>query len=175
MDDAKIILTAVYDRLALSIEGDTPAENELAELAGMFTRAGQRLSGTSPPAAPPATASEEIIPVSVAGTTTMLCRSAVRFIEAQGDYARLHTSTGSYLIRVPLAQLEARWANAGFLRIHRSFIVSLPAITEIRTTASGYTVRVGTGDKAAVLPVSRRYGRRLTDQLRTMRPTRKGG
>lgn len=175
MDDAKIMLTAVYDWLALIIEGDTPTEKDLAGLGGMLTRASQRLGTPATPAAAHSNASEEIIPVSVAGTTMMVRRSAVRFIEAQGDYARLHTSTGSYLVRVPLAQLEARWANVGFLRIHRSFIVSLPAITEVRTTASGYTVRIGTGDKAAVLPVSRRYGRRLNDRLRAIRLNKKHG
>ena len=34
------------------------------------------------------------IPVELAGTTRMLPRSAVRWVEAQGDYARLHTADG---------------------------------------------------------------------------------
>lgn len=39
----------------------------------------------------------------------MVRRSAVRRLEAQGDYARLRTSDGSHLLRVSLSQLEARW------------------------------------------------------------------
>ena len=175
-ENAKILLTAVYDRLALSIEGET-SEDEVADLALLFLSVGTRLTNTAAraPAPKPAASDEEIIPVEMAGTTTMVRRSAVRFVEAQGDYARLHTRDNSYLLRVPLAQLEARWANAGFLRIHRSFLVFLPAITEVRSTASGYTVRIGTGENAPVLPVSRRYGRRLKDTLRATRLRRKRG
>ena len=40
------------------------------------------------------------IPVELAGTTRMLPRSSVRWVEAQGDYARLHTADGSHLVRV---------------------------------------------------------------------------
>jgi DNA-binding LytR/AlgR family response regulator len=42
------------------------------------------------------------IPVELAGTTKMVARSTVRWVEAQGDYARLHTADGSHLVRVPL-------------------------------------------------------------------------
>ena len=53
--------------------------------------------------------------------------SEVRYVEAHGDYARLHTAESSHLVRVPLTTLEERWANAGFVRIHRSTLVALAA------------------------------------------------
>src|SRR3981081_4633525 len=68
---------------------------------------------------------EEVIPVELAGTTKLIPRSSVRWVEAQGDYARLFTAEGSHLVRIPLAQLEERWEKAGFVRIHRSFLVAL--------------------------------------------------
>ena len=37
------------------------------------------------------TGDEEVIPVELAGTTKLVPRSSVRWVEAQGDYARLHT------------------------------------------------------------------------------------
>lgn len=101
------------------------------------------------------------IPVELAGTTRMVPRSAVRWVEAQGDYARLHTADGSHLIRVPLATLAERWADAGFVRIHRSYLVQLRMITELRTTSSGYVVVVD----GTELPVSRRHTRELKDKL----------
>jgi DNA-binding LytR/AlgR family response regulator len=101
------------------------------------------------------------IPVELAGTTRMLPRSAVRWVEAQGDYARLHTADGSHLIRVPLATIAERWADAGFVRIHRSYVVQLRMITELRTTNSGYVVVVD----GVELPVSRRHTRELKDKL----------
>lgn len=172
VEDAKIMLTAVYDRLALSIEGG-PSEADLADLALMFTTVGQRLTSehADEPDLPSRPAvSDEIIPVVLAGTTRMVRRSSVRCVEAKGDYARLYTTEGTYLIRVPLTHLEARWAPAGFVRIHRSFLVALSSITEVRTTASGHVVRIGTDNNALTVPVSRRYGPRLKDHLRAMRP-----
>ncbi|MGH3615188.1 MAG: LytR/AlgR family response regulator transcription factor [Pseudonocardia sp.] len=108
---------------------------------------------------------DEVIPVELAGTTKLVPRSAVRYVEAQGDYARLHTQEGSHLVRIPLSVLEDRWREAGFVRIHRSFLVSLPLVTELRLSGSGYVVRVGNGPDCAELPVSRRHTRELKDRL----------
>ena len=108
---------------------------------------------------------DEVIPVELAGTTKLVPRSAVRYVEAQGDYARLHTQEGSHLVRIPLSVLEDRWRDAGFVRIHRSFLVSLPLVTELRLSGSGYVVRIGSGPDCAELPVSRRHTRELKDRL----------
>lgn len=116
-------------------------------------------------AAQPEQRDDEVIPVELAGTTKLVPRSSVRYVEAQGDYARLYTNDGSHLVRVPLAQLEERWADAGFIRIHRSYLVALPLVTELRMSSSGYTVVLGTGAEAKELPVSRRHTRDLKDRL----------
>jgi len=111
---------------------------------------------------------DEVIPVELAGTTKLIPRSSVRFVEAQGDYARLHTAEGSHLVRIPLSVLEDKWADAGFVRIHRSYLVALPLVTELRMAASGYVVRIGGGanqGEQAELPVSRRHTRELKDRL----------
>jgi DNA-binding LytR/AlgR family response regulator len=109
---------------------------------------------------------DEVIPVELAGTTKLVPRSSVRWVEAHGDYARLHTGEGtSHLVRIPLSQLEDRWSEAGFVRIHRSYLVALPLVTELRMSSSGYVVRVGSGEDAAELPVSRRHTRELKDRL----------
>ena len=108
---------------------------------------------------------DEVIPVELAGTTKLVQRSTVRWVEAQGDYARLHTTEGSHLVRIPLSVLEERWSDAGFVRIHRSYLVALPLITELRLAGSGYVVRLGTGGDVAELPVSRRHTRELKDRL----------
>jgi DNA-binding LytR/AlgR family response regulator len=106
---------------------------------------------------------DEVIPVELAGTTKLVARNSVRWVEAQGDYARLYTSDGSHLVRIPLAQLEERWGKVGFVRIHRSYLVPLNLITELRMGASGYTVVIGSEEKE--LPVSRRHTRELKDKL----------
>ncbi|MFS2128216.1 LytR/AlgR family response regulator transcription factor, partial [Pseudomonas sp. Pseusp97] len=55
-------------------------------------------------------AAPEMITVDQGGTTRMIRRDDVTYVQAQGDYARLHTADASYLIRVPLADLEQQWA-----------------------------------------------------------------
>lgn len=121
------------------------------------------ISSRAVPAQPAELGREEdpAIPVELAGTTRMLPRSAVRWVEAQGDYARLHTADASHLVRVSLATLAERWADAGFARIHRSYLVQLRLIAELRLTNSGYVVIVDGRE----LPVSRRHTRELKDKL----------
>jgi two-component system response regulator LytT len=115
---------------------------------------------------------DEVIPVELGGTIKLVPRASVRYVEAQGDYARLHTQDGSHLVRIPLAQLEERWANAGFVRIHRSYLVALPLVSELRMTANGYAVVIGTGDGAKELPVSRRHTKELKERI--VRPPKSG-
>jgi len=107
--------------------------------------------GTTVPVEPAADeeSDDEVIPVELAGTTKLVQRSTVRWVEAQGDYARLHTTEGSHLVRIPLSVLEERWSDAGFVRIHRSYLVALPLITELRLAGSGYVVRLGSGGDVA--------------------------
>lgn len=116
---------------------------------------------------PEAAASDEIIPVELGGTTTLVQRASVGWVEADGDYARLHTTAGSHLVRIPISTLESRWADAGFLRVHRSYLVSLALVTGIKSVGSGLVVCLRRdGDLQAVeLPVSRRHARELKDRL----------
>ena len=104
---------------------------------------------------------DEVIPVELAGVTRFVQRSAVRYVEAQGDYARLHTASGSHLVRVPLSTLEDRWRGAGFTRIHRSTLIALPHVDEMKVEAGRCSVRLGDD----WLPVSRRHTRELRDLL----------
>jgi DNA-binding LytR/AlgR family response regulator len=106
-------------------------------------------------------ADDEVIPVELAGVTRFVQRSTVRYVEAQGDYARLHTGQNSHLVRIPLSTLEERWRDAGFTRIHRSTLVALAHVDEMRVDGGRCAVRVG-GDW---LPVSRRHTRELRDLL----------
>ncbi|CAM3165319.1 LytTR family DNA-binding domain-containing protein [Nocardioides dubius] len=109
---------------------------------------------------------DEQIAVERGGVTRFINRSDIRYVEAQGDYARLHTPGDSHLVRIPLNQLEEQWAAAGFVRIHRSLLVALAHIDEVRMEAGRYTVRVGGTD----LQVSRRHARVLRELLNRGRP-----
>ena len=69
-----------------------------------------------------------IVPVAV---------SAIGWIQAEGDYARIHADGKSYLVYRTLNELEARLDPAEFLRVHRSAIVRLDQIQEIEPAGSG--------------------------------------
>jgi DNA-binding LytR/AlgR family response regulator len=109
---------------------------------------------------------EKMIAVDLAGTTRFLPRAAVCWAEAQGDYARLHMAGGgSHLLRTPLAVLQAEWEPAGFVRVHRGFLVALNRIVELRAVDSGYRIRVSGQPVMADLPVSRRHLQSLKQRL----------
>jgi DNA-binding LytR/AlgR family response regulator len=106
------------------------------------------------------------IPVERGGVTRFVNRSDITHVEAQGDYARLHTAEGSHLVRTPLSSLAEQWAAAGFVRIHRSILVALPHVQEVHTEGGRCSVLVAGQE----LAVSRRHTRELRELL-TRRPS----
>jgi len=123
--------------------------------------------GGSPPSTP-LEPEDETIPIELAGVTRFVQRSEIRYASAQGDYARLHTATESHLVRSPLTTLEEEWASAGFVRIHRSLLVSLSHVAEVRMDGGRCTVVVG---PRVHLGVSRRHTRELRELLLASRTT----
>ena len=109
---------------------------------------------------------DETIPVELGGVTRFITRSQIRYAQAQGDYARLHTDAGSHLVRIPLSTLEERWGPAGFIRIHRSTLVSLPHVKEVRMEHGRCSVVL----EDVELQVSRRHTRELRDRLLRAQP-----
>lgn len=114
--------------------------------------------GASPP-------QDDTIAVELGGVTRLVARSTVSYVEAQGDYSRLHTATGSHLVRLPISSLEERWRDTGFIRIHRSLLVSLHHVEEIREEEGRVAVIVAGRE----LLVSRRHTPALREQLRRTR------
>lgn len=105
---------------------------------------------------------DESIPVELGGITRFIQRSSVTYAEAQGDYVRLHTVDGNgHLIRTPLGNLAELWGEAGFVRIHRSHVVNLSHVREVRTLSGRCSVVLPSGDSEVELSVARRHTRDL--------------
>ena len=88
----------------------------------------------------------------------------VDYMEAAGNYVRIHTRDGrQLLVRSSLSDMEARLDPARFTRIHRSTIVNLGRIRELEPWVGGdYTATLTSGEK---LRVSRNYRDALLDVL----------
>jgi DNA-binding LytR/AlgR family response regulator len=117
--------------------------------------------GTTAPRIPVHEPDPEHIPVELGGVTRFVAVDDITHVEAQGDYARLHTDKGSHLVRIPLSTLEERWRSRGFVRIHRRHLVALRHIGELRLDAGTVSVLIGSEE----LQVSRRHARELRDLL----------
>jgi DNA-binding LytR/AlgR family response regulator len=123
----------------------------------------------------------DVLPAELAGITHLVPRDSIGWVEAEGDYARLHSASGAHLVRIPLSTLESRWRDKGFQRIHRSYLVALKQVTGLRSTDGSVLVRLrANGASPAVeLPVSRRQAKELRDRLirdpmRNLRPSGNG-
>ncbi len=80
---------------------------------------------------------------------------AIDWIEAEGDYARLHVGGRSHLIEKTLKELERLLSSRGFARIHRGAVVNLNRIGELRPLGSArYALMLRDGTR---LTVSRSY------------------
>lgn len=102
------------------------------------------------------------LPVESEGRTRYVRRTEVHYVEAHGDYVRLHAVSGVHVVRMPISRLEEYWAPAGFVRVHRSFLVALDAVRELRSdSVGGLLAHTDLGD----VPVSRRHARDLREKL----------
>jgi DNA-binding LytR/AlgR family response regulator len=87
----------------------------------------------------------------------------VDWVEAEGNYVRLHVGDESHLIRATMHAVEQRLGTV-FIRIHRSRIVNAERIQELRVAPNGeYETVLRTG---RTLGVSRLYRARVQDRLR---------
>ncbi len=148
----------VTDYVMKPVRGDRLAE-AVRRVVDQRERA--RARGSEDGTSGPATVEDETIPVELGGVTRFITRSQIRFAQAHGDYARLHTDTGSHLVRIPLSALEERWADFGFVRIHRSTLVALSHVREVRMDHGRCSVLVDEVE----LQVSRRHTKQLRDTL----------
>jgi len=88
-----------------------------------------------PAAAQPRYASR--LKAGVAGRVTLIEVGDIRWIEADGDYARVHVEAGEHLVSERMKHLERQLDPARFVRIHRSRIVNVDHLRELRHISHG--------------------------------------
>lgn len=83
-----------------------------------------------------------------------IATETIHWIEAYGDYSKLHVGKNDYLSNFGITDLEQKLNPQQFLRIHRSSIINLDLIKELNRYGKSYDVTLLNGD---VVRVSRGY------------------
>jgi two-component system LytT family response regulator len=93
------------------------------------------------------------------GRILFLSVEDIRWIEAEENYVRICTGKESHLLRETIGHLETRLDPKAFLRVHRSAIVNLRYVKEVKSENDGdATVLLISGEKIAM---SRSYRARV--------------
>ena len=98
------------------------------------------------------------------GSTRLLARGTIHYVQSYGDFVRIVTADGRYLLRSTLSEIEHRWGAFGFVRVDRQYVVNLRNTVELRPLLGG-TAELTFADGQSI-PVARRQtaelGRRLS-------------
>jgi len=98
------------------------------------------------------------------GGRVFFVRSAeIDWIEAAGNYVKLHVGADAHLFRETMNALEARLDADTFYRVHRSHIVNIERVRELQPWFNGeYVVFLRSGTR---LTLSRGYREKLQDRI----------
>jgi two-component system, LytTR family, response regulator len=130
------------DRLAAAL---VRARNAVAHAHdGDFGRRVTRAIASMSPLTPPGTdglMSDRLL-VRATGRIVVVRVGDIDWIEASGDYASLHVERKTWLVRETIATIAQRYSAHGIVRIHRSTLVNLDRVTELRPMSNGEFVVV---------------------------------
>ncbi len=113
----------------------------------------------------PAGAESEMVAVAnvATGAHRLISRTAILYVQSHGDFVRIVTEDGRYLLRATMSEIERRWEPHGFVRVHRQYLVNLPRAVELRPLLGG-TAELAFRDGQKV-PVARRHVSDLSRRL----------
>lgn len=109
--------------------------------------------------------SSDKLPVFSDEKTRFLKIELIRFVEADGRGVNVYTFDENARFRGTLQDCAKRLEAHGFLRVHRSFLVNVDHVLEIRPSFGGtYVLRLDDRSRRDV-PVSRNYARKVRERL----------
>jgi DNA-binding LytR/AlgR family response regulator len=75
----------------------------------------------------------------------------IEWIEADGNYIRIHADGGTHTVRMTMVQAEEKFYDSDIARVHRKWLVNLSRIAEVRSDAAGATsLKMSSGTQFAV-------------------------
>lgn len=105
--------------------------------------------------APAATVAADRLVVQTGKGETIIRRDDIEYLEAARNYVTVATADREFLVRNTLAKLEEALAPGQIVRTHRSYLVNIDKIAEIRTTdTGGHEIHLSSGK---TVPLSRGY------------------
>lgn len=107
----------------------------IVELLSPHALDGSTPHDADPPATPPSNGGT--FTIREAGILMPVPIQDIDWVAAEGDYARLHAGKNRYLQRVTMNAMEKILEPAGFVRIHRSTLVRVGFIREVRPQGVG--------------------------------------
>lgn len=139
-------LTLVFDELRKSRRGEREESPEQA--------------------AKPATGKTCVkLAIEVNGAIKYVSPKDIAFISKEGKFLQVHTREGAYGATYTLSELEKKLMPFGFFRCHKSYLVNLEYIMEMKTWVNGaYNVTIDDSAKSSI-PVSRNYVKELRFKL----------
>jgi DNA-binding LytR/AlgR family response regulator len=107
----------------------------------------------------------EMVAVSAArgGSTHLINRGTILYVQSHGDFVRIVTEDGRFLLRNTLSEIERRWEPFDFIRVHRQYLANLARAVELRPLLGG-TAELAFAD-GHVIPVARRHVADLAKRL----------
>jgi DNA-binding LytR/AlgR family response regulator len=133
--------------------------------AAVETAESHPADGNGPRSRAPSAGGSDMIAVSGAraGSTRLISRGSVLYVQSHGDFVRIVTEDGRYLLRTTLSEIEQRWTPFDFVRVHRQYVANLSRAVELRPLLGG-TAELAFGD-GHVIPVARRHVSDLSRRL----------
>ena len=111
----------------------------------------------------PATQRLERFVIKAGGRVFFVRSDEIDWIEAAGNYVKLHVGSDSHLFRETMNSVESRLNPDIFFRIHRSHIVNIERVKELQPWFNGeYVVFLRSGTR---LTLSRGYREKLQDRI----------
>jgi len=94
---------------------------------------------------------------------TIIRQEDIEYLEAARNYVVVGTNAKEYLVRETLGRLEKTIATEHIVRTHRSYLVNIDRIEEIRSTDSGgHEIRMQSGKR---IPLSRGYREKFKSEI----------
>ena len=97
------------------------------------------------------------------GSTRLINRGQILYVQSHGDFVRIVVDEGRFLLRATLTDVQRRWEPHGFVRVHRQYLANLSKAVELRPQLGG-TAELAF-PSGQTIPVARRHVAELTRRL----------